>query len=57
MGRKKSPAEQNTAADGGEVLQHEVVSGNGKRCSLGLHRRASVRGKRQELLKASVKQK
>lgn len=49
MGRRKSPTEQNTAADGGEVLQHEVVSGNSSRCSLGLQPPPSVTGKRQEV--------
>lgn len=52
---KKSPAERNT--DGSEVLQHEVVSGNSRRCSLGLHPKPSVPVKRQELVKASIKQK
>lgn len=49
-----SPAEQNTAVDGGDVLQREVVSG---RCSLVLHPKPSATVKRQDLLKASIKQK
>ena len=45
MGRTKSTAEQNTAADEGEVLQHEVASGRSSRCGLGFLPEPSVRGK------------